>query len=185
MTEWQTFPLAGAGPDAVSAAVIGCFRGVYQRAFQDSLFANHDLGIEIRALRTSDEWLVMLLLTPWMLARVFLAQRDPGRPIPLGWRAGERSDAPFLVIGPPVSFSLLGGEQKGHLNYLPGLGHFVLQPLVLSMESYASADGVFAAWDEVIQTRDRVMEEQKRECGWQKEVSRREFMARLGGNTGP
>jgi hypothetical protein len=26
------------------------------------------------------------------------------------------------------------------------------------------------------------MDEQKRECGWQKEVSRREFFARLTGN---
>ncbi|MDP2155438.1 MAG: [NiFe]-hydrogenase assembly chaperone HybE, partial [Sulfuricella sp.] len=109
-------------------------------------------------------------------------ERDPGLRIPAGWSAAERAVAPFLVIGPLLDFTILGGEQKAHLNYLPELGHFLLQPLVQSMERFESADAVFAAWDEVIKTRDRVMEEQKRECGWQKEVSRREFFSRLAGN---
>ena len=116
------------------------------------------------------------------MARVFLPERDPGLSIPTGWSVSERNAAPFLVIGPQVNFTILGGEQKAHLNYLPELGHFLLQPLVQSMEQYDSADAVFAAWDEVIKTRDRVMEEHKRECGWQREVSRREFFARFLGN---
>ncbi|MDD5331120.1 MAG: hypothetical protein PHX38_14065, partial [Sulfuricella sp.] len=101
--------------------------------------------------------------------------------IPPGWAAAERAASPFLVIGPLLDFTILGGAQKAHLNYLPELGHFLLQPLVQSMEGYASADAVFAAWNEVIKTRDRVMEEQQRECGWQKEVSRRELFGRLAG----
>jgi hypothetical protein len=179
-TGWVVSPFAGERDDKVAAAVVASFRGVYQRHFSEEWLVNHDLPVEVRALRQSDGWQVMLLLTPWMLARVFLPARLPGIAIP-GWRAAERASAPYTVIGPPVTFSLLGAEHKAHLNYHPDLGHFLIQPLVQSMDNYASADEVFAAWDEVIRTRDRVMEEQKRECGWQKEVSRREFLGRLAG----
>jgi hypothetical protein len=180
-TGWVIAPFGGKPDDTVAAAVVQCFSGIYQRHFRDEWLVNHGLPVEVRALRESDGWRVMLLLTPWMLARVFLAQRDPGLPIPAGWGAAERGEAPYVVIGPMVPFPVLGFEQKAHLNYLPELGHFLLQPLVQSMERYKSADEVFGAWDEVIRTRDRVMEEQKRECGWQREVSRREFLGRLAG----
>lgn len=178
---WAVSPFAGAPDDKVAAAVVACFRGIYQRHFSEEWLVNHDLPVEVRALRQSDGWQVMLLLTPWMLARVFLPERQPDITVPEGWGAAERAAAPYTVIGPPVTFSLLGAEHKAHLNYHPDLGHFLIQPLVQSMDKYASADEVFAAWDEVIRTRDRVMAEQKRECGWQKEVSRREFLARVMG----
>ena len=109
------------------------------------------------------------------MARVFLAEREPDLNIPTGWSEDERSSSPYIVIGPQLDFTILKEKQRAHLNYLPKLGHFLLQPLVQSMERYESADSVFAAWNEVIKTRDRVMEEQKRDCRWQKEVSRREF----------
>ena len=48
------------------------------------------------------------------------------------------------------------------------------------MTDYRSADEVFQAWNHVIQTRDRNMEKARRDCAWQKEVSRREFFGRLG-----
>lgn len=170
------------GDSAVIAAVGDCFGEIYRNHFSAELMVNRNLPVEIRAFRRSDGWCVFLLLTPWMMTRVFLPERDPGLRVPTGWSAAKRASANFLVIGPLIGFSILGGEQKAHLNYLPELGHFLLQPLVQSMERFESADEVFAAWDEVIKTRDRVMEEQKRECGWQKEVSRREFFGRLAGN---
>lgn len=178
---WQTGAFPVADDQAVIAAVKGCFDEVYRRNFSDDMLVNHALPAEVRAFRRSDGWCVFLLLTPWMMARVFLPERHPGLALPAGWSAAERAAAPFVVIGPLLDFTLLGTEQKAHLNYLPQLGHFLLQPLVQSMESFNSADEVFAAWNEVIKTRDRVMEEQKRECGWQKEVSRREFFSRLMG----
>jgi hypothetical protein len=177
---WKLAGLPGQDDQVVIAAVIESFNEVYRTQFSGEWLVNHALPVEVRAFRRIDGWPVFLLLTPWMLARVFLPERDPGLPIP-GWSAAERETLPFSAIGPLLAFTILGGEQKAHLNYLPGLGHFLLQPLVQSMEQYDSADAVFAAWTEVIKTRDRVMEEQKRECGWQKEVSRREFFARLGG----
>lgn len=179
---WRVSALAKSDDQAVIAAVGESFGEIYRKTFSDEFLVNHNLPVEVRAFRRSDGWCVFLLLTPWMMARVFLPERDPGVPIPAGWSAAERAAAPFLVIGPPLDFTILGGAQKAHLNYLPELGHFLLQPLVQSMGQFDSADAVFAAWDEVIKTRDRVMEEQKRECGWQKEVSRREFFARLTGN---
>jgi hypothetical protein len=179
---WQLGALPKNDDQGVIDAVGNCFGEIYRNYFSGEFLVNHDLPIEIRAFRRSDGWCVFLLLTPWMMARVFLPERDPGLPIPTGWNAAERAVAPFLVIGPQLDFTILKGEQKAHLNYLPELGHFLLQPLVQSMEQFDSAGAVFAAWDEVIKTRDRVMEEQKRECGWQKEVSRREFFGRLAGN---
>jgi hypothetical protein len=179
---WKLGILPQGDESAVAARVCDCFGEIYRRHFSSEWLVNHDLPVEIRAFRPSDDWSVFLLLTPWMMARVFLPERDPGLQIPSGWSAAERAVAPFQVIGPLLDFTILGGLQKAHLNYLPELGHFLLQPLVQSMEQYDSADAVFAAWDAVIKTRDRVMEEQKKECGWQKEVSRREFFARLAGN---
>ena len=164
---------------AVIAAVRNSFGEVYANHFAGEFQVNHNLPIEIRAFRRSDGWCVFLLLTQWMMARVFLPERDPGLCIPPGWREEERASAPFLVIGPQLEFTLLGETLKAHLNYLPGLGHFLLQPLVLAMQPYESASEVFAAWDEVIKKRDQVMEEQKRECSWQREVSRREFLGFL------
>ncbi len=179
---WQLGAWAGEGDQALIATVIASFGAVYRTHFSDEWLVNHTLPLEVRAFRRSDGWAVFLLLTPWMMARVLLPEYDPGLPIPAGWSAAERKALPFAAIGPLLPFTITGGQQKAHLNYLPELGHFLLQPLVQSMEQYASADAVFAAWDEVIKTRDRVMLEQKRECSWQKEVSRREFFARLGGS---
>lgn len=178
---WQVESLARKDDQSVIDAVTRCFGEVYQQHFSGEWMVNHDLAVEVRAFRRSDGWCVFLLLTPWMMARVFLPERDPGLGIPGGWSAAERSAEPFFVIGPLLDFTILDGHQKAHLNYLPELGHFLLQPLVQSMESYETADEVFSAWGEVIRTRDRVMEAQQRECGWQKEVSRREFFSRLMG----
>ena len=178
-SSWQLGSSPAGDDQAVIAAVSKSFGEIYTKYFSNELQVNHNLPIEIRAFRRNDGWCVFLLLTPWMMARVFLPERDPGLPIPSGWNAEERFSAPFLVIGPQLEFTMLGEKLKAHLNYLPELGHFLLQPLVLSMEPYESASAVFAAWDEVIKKRDQVMEEQKRECGWQKEISRREFLGFL------
>lgn len=179
---WEPGMLSREDESAVAARVCECFGEIQRRHFSGEPLVNHELPVQIRAFRRSDGWSVFLLLTPWMMARVFLPERDPGLRIPPGWGVPERAMAPFQVIGPLLDFTILGQPQKAHLNYLPELGHFLLQPLVQSMEKYNSADEVFAAWNEVIKTRNRVMEEQKRDCGWQKEVSRREFLALLAGH---
>ncbi len=164
---------------AVATGVTQCFEEIYRRQFHDEWLVNHDLPVEVRAFRRMEGWCVFLLLTPWMMSRLFLAERDPGIAIPPEWSIENRTNVSYEVIGPALSFNLLGNTQQAHLNYTPMLGHYLVQPLVQSMERFAGADDVFEAWNDIIRTRNRIMEEQKHECGWQKEVSRREFFSRL------
>jgi hypothetical protein len=74
---------------------------------------------------------------------------------------------------------LLSQDQLAHLNYHPALGHYLLQPLCLDMEPYVEGDEVFRAWSEVIRIRDANMEQARRDCPLQKEISRRELFSRF------
>lgn len=155
------------------------YRELYQRYFADELLLNHALPIETRFYRRSEEWGVCLLLTPWMLARLFITNAAPEIEPPPGWGAEERAHSDHLVIGPAVAFPLFQTPLKAHLNYHPRLGHYLVQPLIQGMQHFASADEAFAAWKEVIARRDRFILERNANCPWQKEVSRREFFTSL------
>lgn len=160
--------------------VIEAFKGIYKQHFIDDLWiANHELPIDVRALRHTDPWRIALVLTPWMLARLFSPLRDPNIELPEGWHASQRSGASYTVIGPPIAFSVLGQQQTVYLNYHPELGHHLIQPLVQSMQRYASAEAVYEAWSEVIRRRDETIRARQLECEWQNEVSRREFFTRF------
>ncbi|MGC1953820.1 MAG: [NiFe]-hydrogenase assembly chaperone HybE [Gammaproteobacteria bacterium] len=162
--------------------LLEAFRSIYAQHFSDDLWiVNHNLPIDVRALRHTDPWRIALVLTPWMLARFFSPLRDPHIELPDGWHASDRSGASYTVIGPPIAFSVLGQEQTAYLNYHPQLGHYLIQPLVQSMQQYASAEAVYAAWSEVIRSRDETIRARQLECKWQSEVSRREFFTGLRG----
>jgi hypothetical protein len=178
---WQIGPGANLEEGAFAQRVEARFRQIYQRHFATGEWVNHALPIQVRALRDMAPWRVFLLLTPWMMARLFLPRTDPGLPLAHGWRAADREGADYLVIGPPQRVQVFGEHQPAHLNHDQELGHYLIQPLVQAMEAYADADAVFQAWNEVLATRQRVMDETKRECIWQRELSRREFLARLRG----
>ncbi len=137
---------------------------------------NPNLPIEVRALRRIEEWRVLLLLTPWMLGRLFFPDRAPAFALPPGWSAQERQGADYQILGPRVRFELLGQPQQAHLGYLEWLGHYLLQPICLNMEPYPDAEAVFAAWAEVIRVRDENMEAMRRACPIQREISRRELL---------
>ncbi|NCS64607.1 MAG: hypothetical protein AUJ86_05200 [Hydrogenophilaceae bacterium CG1_02_62_390] len=181
MSEWQLGSFAGLDDRALAEAVVARFQAIRDDNFTDNPDINPTLGIEVRALRRLDGWRIFLILTPWMLARIFLAERDPGMTIAREWQAAARTDAPYVVIGPALKLTLVGGDQLAHLNYDRSLGHYLVQPLVQTMDKFTSADAVFQAWNEVIATRQRVMEEQQRDCPWQRELSRREFFTRFPG----
>ncbi|QIK38221.1 [NiFe]-hydrogenase assembly chaperone HybE [Caldichromatium japonicum] len=140
---------------------------------------NPKLPIEVRALRRIDDWRALLLLTPWMLARLFFPLRVPAIELPTGWSAAEQQGAAYQVLGPRMCFDLLGQPQQAHLGYLQGLGHYLLQPICLNLEPYPDADAVFAAWADVIRVRDEHMEAARRDCPLQREISRRELFKRL------
>ena len=108
-----------------------------------------------------------------------MPERQPMIPLPVDWQAKERLQAPMLVIGPAISLPILGGKEKAHLNYHTKLGHYLIQPLIQSMAQFNTSQSAFDAWNEVITTRNRVIETQQRRCDWQQEVSRREFFAKL------
>ncbi|MCK5719358.1 MAG: [NiFe]-hydrogenase assembly chaperone HybE [Thiomargarita sp.] len=178
MSDWQLLNCVD-DDDAIVKQVLAVFSQLYQDYFLDELIVNHSLPIEIRAFRHSDIWCVFLLLTPWMLARVFIPTKLPKLVIPTNWQAEKRKLEPMLVIGPAMPLDILGGEEQANLNYHPNLGHYLIQPLVQSMEKFKTPDETFAAWNEVIKIRNQVIEEQNKECGWHQEVSRREFFAKL------
>ena len=179
MSSWQLLDSEKKDDEQVVNCVIEVFTELYRTYFVNELLVNHNLPIEIRAFRHTDIWRIFLLLTPWTLARLFLPERDPGIEIPSGWQAEERATAPFTVIGPAIPLDILGGKEQAHLNYHPKLGHYLIQPLIQSMEQFNKPEDAFNAWNEVIKIRNRVIEEQKRRCDWHQEVSRREFFAKL------
>jgi hypothetical protein len=178
-TDWKLPPpdLREDG-EALLELIERCYRAELERSFRDSLSANPALPVETRALRRVDGWQLLLLLTPWMFARLLLPDAPPAA-IPAGWSAREREQAEPVVLGPLLEVDVAGAPQKAHLNYHPQLGHYLIQPLVLALDEYRSAEEVYAAWNRVIQTRDENMRRMQRECPMQQEVSRREFFTGL------
>lgn len=181
-TDWCIYP----PPLADDTRFVGTIRRLHEAVNRDFFagdpMANQRLGVQIRAFRRLEQWRVLLLLTPWMLSRLLVPERDPGIVVPPEWRAEARRDAPYQLLGPRVKPTILGRSQQAHLNYHPLLGHYLLQPIALDMEHYASPEAVFEQWNQVILTRDENMEKHRRDCPWQKEVSRRELFGRLRGS---
>jgi len=177
MTEshWRTCPETLSDKQAFLTTLEDLHRQVYERELAQDPLLNHSLGIQLRAYRRLNNWRLTLALTPWMLGRILVPDADPGLEVPEEWRAERRTGAPYQVLGPGVSFQLSATSQQAHLNYHPDLGHYLLQPLALNMAEYDSAEAVFEAWNQVIRVRDENMEKRRKECSWQKEISRREF----------
>jgi hypothetical protein len=175
--EW-TIPLAGVEDEEFVRQVEEAFKDIYQRYFRDEpLLVNHQLPILVRALRQHPSgWRIFLILTPWMLARIFSPVQPPGLLLPPRWSAPERANAPYVVIGPLVSLPLWDTIQKAHLNYSLPIGHYLLQPLVQSMDRFPTPQAVFDAWNQVIRTRDENIRKRNAHSLWQEEVSRREII---------
>lgn len=171
---WVLSPAALAAAPTLSAAIETYHRTLSTTLFENDPAVNHRLPVLVRSVRRMGTWRVALLLTPWMLARLWFSDRPPSIAVPDDWTAAARENAGYTALGPPVALRELG-RQRAHLNYAPSLGHYLLQPLVLAMEQYPDAAAVFAAWEAVGQAR-------RGACGQRKSVSRRQFFARLVGN---
>lgn len=165
--------------EALEEAVLAAHEAILEELAAEDSYLNLNRGLPVtqRALRRIEDWRVLLLLTPWMLARLYFPDRAPAIPLPAGWTAGERAGASYRVLGPGIRFALLGESRLAHLSYHPALGHYLLQPLCLDLEAYADAEAVFAAWGDVIRRRDEIMDQRRRDCPMQKELSRRELFA--------
>ena len=178
---WSLYPEELADDERLRVTVRRLHEDIDRRYFAHDPLANRNLDVQTRSFRRLEGWRLVLVLTPWMLSRLLVPDRAPAVPIPLEWRAEARRDAAYQVLGPRVTVDILGQNQQAHLNYHPRLGHYLLQPIALNMESYISPDAVFDAWSQVIRTRDENMEKHRKDCPWQKEVSRRELLTRLRG----
>lgn len=174
MSNWQLIQI---DDENLITGVIEAFSRLYRIYFVHDLLVNHHFPIEIRAFRHTDIWRIFLLLTPWTLARVFIPTKSPKIELPFGWTAVERLGAPITLIGPTVSFEILSGTERAHICYHPVLGHYLMQPLIQSMETFATPEDAFRAWNEMISCPQA--EQPCKKCEWQQELSRREFFAPL------
>ncbi len=175
--EWVAGPQWLAEDTPLKSRVTELFQAIYDSDFSGELMVNHALPVEVRAVRDIEGWRVCLLLTPWMLSRLYLRCEAPSIPVPPEWSVQSRAQQAYLAVGPGVTFDLLGQRQKAHLNYHPQLGHYLIQPLIMTMEPYRSAREVYETWNGVIERRTANIAKRKLECQWQREVSRREFFA--------
>ncbi len=173
--DWTLFPEDLQDDQQLLAAVLEEHEGLYRDCFIDDPGVNHLLPVRVQAFRRVDSWRVFLLLTPWMLSRIFVPDSDPGIEIPGDWCAEARAGQPYRVIGPANSFELLTGRQKAHLNYSNRLGHYLLHPLILSMKDFQSPEEVFRVWNRIIETRNRNLQKLEQRSHRQEEITRREF----------
>lgn len=176
---WAPLPPELDSEQALTDAVLAVHQEIHRLHFAGSPGVNEALGLQIRACRRIEQWLALLLLTPWMLSRLWFPGKPPAIDIPSEWLPEQRSAEDYQLLGPACSFQVLGQQQQAHLNYHPDMGHYLLQPLVLNMQPYADAEAVFEAWNDVIRIRDENMRKMARDCPLQKEVSRRELLRRI------
>ncbi|MBF0124469.1 MAG: [NiFe]-hydrogenase assembly chaperone HybE [Magnetococcales bacterium] len=173
---WELCLLDDETLQAVSTEI---YAALYQQllrhgAWDEMLMPSHNPNLPVltRSFRYLEPWRIFLLLTPWMLARLWVPLRDPGLPLP-----AECGDG--LLLGPPLEIELMSQRQKAHLQYQPRLGHHLIQPLVQSLHKYADAEAVFSAWSAIVTTRNTLIREHNRRCEWQQDVSRREMFSGL------
>jgi len=179
---WRVLGPEFGDDEALSAEVLAVHRFLLDGPLAGDPSLNLALPIQVRALRRVEDWRVLLLLTPWMFARLLFPDRPLDLDLPSGWSAAERDQADYLVLGPMLTPELLGRVQRAHLNYHARLGHYLLQPICLDLERYTDPESVFEEWNAVIRTRDENMEQAKRDCPMQREISRRELFRRLKPN---
>lgn len=186
---WQLAPALP--PQDLSQLLKSRFESFYNANFEDEMMGvNHQLSVEIRGWRPLVGWYSAYLLTPWMLSHVFIPVDIPQDIVlPDDWSAEQRTQAPYEVIGPQVTFMLGEQQTKAHLNYDSQLGHYLLTPLAQNMMKYANNQAAFDAWAGVIQFRQetyariQAQKEQEVELKAQEQVSRRHFLSRWTSKT--
>ncbi len=182
MSGWQL--LQAESLEDAREKVLAAFRQIQEQNFRDGFGINPALSVELCGWQERGGWYEGLLLTPWMLAHLYVPQTIPPEPLPEGWEAADtRRDAAYLVIGPAIDFDIGEERPTAHLNYEPALGHYCLQPLVQALAKYPDAQAVYAAWETVLasraRTRQQMLEDQEQQCQQQQRpLSRREFMTR-------
>lgn len=180
-TTWNLLPRELNDDDRFKQTLIDVHREIYDDYFSDDPLINDSLDFHLHAYRRTSGWRVVLILTPWMMSRLLFPDKDPHIVIPEGWSGEERCGTDYQVLGPSLRLGWSGNYMQSHLNFHAKLGHYLLQPILLNMQNYHSPQEAFEAWNGVIRTRDENMKRMQRQCPWQEEVSRREFMQKYLG----
>ncbi|MEJ2455355.1 MAG: [NiFe]-hydrogenase assembly chaperone HybE [Candidatus Thiodiazotropha sp.] len=178
---WQVLPDHLQSEMRFKMALLIAHRGIYNRHFAGDPMVNPALGFHLHGYRYTENWRIVLALTPWMFARLLFAESPPDIEIPDDWLSEQRRSMDYQLLGPMVDLPLETGGTKAHLNYHPTLGHYLLQPIALNMQNYANAREAFEAWNLVIETRDERLKQMEQQCNWQQEISRRELFGKFLG----
>ncbi|MCU7934888.1 MAG: [NiFe]-hydrogenase assembly chaperone HybE [Candidatus Thiodiazotropha sp. (ex Dulcina madagascariensis)] len=177
-TQWQLLPPELNQDKTFQDSLLTVHKEIYNNFFSDDPLANPELGFHLHAYRRTSGWRVVLIVTPWMMSRLLFPEKDPHIVIPEGWSGEDRGESDYQVLGPSLRLGWSGNYMQAHLNYHPRLGHYLLQPIALNMQTYATPEEAFEAWNCVIKARDESMKRMKKKCPWQEEVSRREFLGK-------
>jgi hypothetical protein len=150
MSDWQL--IDALETEALPALLESTFAQLYNDDFADAMMGiNHQLKVEVRGWHVKDNWAMGVLLTPWMLTKIYIPLSAPNDiAIPADWQADARQNAPYVVIGSLMTLTIDGQPHTVHINYHPTLGHYCVQPLVQKMNGYANNEAAFAAWGEVL-----------------------------------
>ena len=183
-TGWE-IPVPGAAPEVRFQALLDALRRIGQTQLADADFVQPAIGYDCRGLHTADEWDIGYVITPWMLAHVFLPRRPPPPPsaaLPAQWHAKARKDKPFQLLGPALDF-VVGEEMPSlHIQWIAGFGHFMFQPLILKLSRYPDAEAVWKAQSDVLAARERAGRERLAQMKRQDaQIDRRAFLRRMLG----
>ncbi len=153
MSNWQLIDSVIA--DNLPELLEKTFAQLYNDDFADAMMGiNHKLKVEVRGWHVKDNWAMGVLLTPWMLTKVYIPLSTPDAPeVPADWQADARHNKPYVVIGDLMTLTIEGQAHRVHINYHPILGHYCVQPLVQKMNTYPDNEAAFAAWGEVLKFR--------------------------------
>lgn len=155
--------------------LVDVFQNTYHKDFEDEwMGVNHNLDVELRGLKLVDGWVSGFILTPWMLANIFVPVIEvPDITIDKDWLAEIRVEQEYVVIGPLKELRLAGKLQKAYLNFDQRIGHYLIQPLVQIMDKYKDNETAFSAWSEVIKFRQEFYEEK---------LAQEKALSKLGNN---
>lgn len=162
-------------PDGKLHELEKVFADWQQSCFAKSLNVHPEISVEIRDVQKVEDWYLAYLLTPIALYYLAIPRKVPDISLPEGWSAATRRNYPCTGLGPALSLKIPGVLGQAHLQYLPEIGHFLLQPLVQNLRRYPDATAIFAAWRDVIDHRHktRALMQEKQQC------DRRDFLRRL------
>lgn len=171
---WQPLPPHLHSDMRLQLALLVAHRRIYYQHFAQDPMSNPALGFHLHDFRRNGSWRSVLMLTPWMLSRLLFAETPPPIEIPEDWRGEQRGEDDYRLTGPVIDLPPLTRGVTTHLNYHPTLGHYLLQPLVLDMQPYASACEVLQAHHDTTPTRAGLYHEAATSCDHRQVASRAE-----------